>query len=503
MRLLRWFACAAALATACSSGEPDQAVAESQSQSPELTELVGKLEGMNDASRFSYVVRAVEESTEVVVLSPGEHEVSLGAVDSQEASLSASGEFRITGLDRTKQWSLEVSASPRTAGSLGESRIANESVLDGIPAESSGGMQVLTLPPHQIVSLDVVGPESARGEVVSVRISDADGGGSFEFVPLGRSELVLVDGRYLVLAHVEGAASPLVEFEVDASEPDLSLRLELQATQPFACTLVNPDGTTPEDDFVWIGPAETQGIPGLTRHALFSERGRIEVEGLLPGTYTAAFRYWGIAEASELQQVEIKPDGVITKGAAPPAPAMATDDARHAVWSLALATESAGMRMFTEANEHFVLYYDRTLVLACPEPGAAEVLAQRVRECKPDLPRLREDTLEAFLGAGRNQGTIDAAMIRTAYPCRPARPPEMDGFLGLTDAAEAGAAGLLCVSDVGFSAEGSQALVLVHSWRVDAPNPFQWLMLFERVGTQWDCVGTSQQPGLPLCLPLK
>ncbi|MGQ0552781.1 MAG: hypothetical protein ACT4PU_06130 [Planctomycetota bacterium] len=68
--------------------------------------------------------------------------------------------------------------------------------------------------------------------------------------------------------------------------------------------------------------------------------------------------------------------------------------------------------------------------------------------------------------------------------------------------ADEGNVGLFGFTDVGFSDDGKQALVLAHTWRVNAPNPIVWVMLFNEERAKWrlEVMGPMI---LPIALPIE
>lgn len=180
-----------------------------------------------------------------------------------------------------------------------------------------------------------------------------------------------------------------------------------------------------------------------------------------------------------------------------PGPAVASDAASYWFWALAIDFESREIHHFEPTPSGVDLYYDRTLILSWPE----EWTEARIVEWKTALPQLRDDTARDFVRCTGTQVRIDPHRLVTAFPSRPAKSDEVSAFYSLTTEAEPGASGLFCVSDIGYSADRSQALVLVQSVKAGSDNPYQWLMLFEAGAGGWEGSGCIMLPGLQAKLP--
>jgi len=142
--------------------------------------------------------------------------------------------------------------------------------------------------------------------------------------------------------------------------------------------------------------------------------------------------------------------------------------------------------MFAVNDPRFVLLAASTLVVTFRDTAADGSDEETVvREALAAMPVLREETARAFMLAARQSVELEPGGCATELPSRLSRPGEVTEFLSPPEDAERGLLGVMAVTDVGFSSDGSQALVLVHSWRVDTPNPFKWLMLLEVERGSW------------------
>jgi hypothetical protein len=286
-------------------GEGSPAIATTQATT---TALHGRLAGLHETDEITYRA-VVHAAAEVTMLPPGEHSVGLSEVPTREASLSPSGEITVELPSDATAWQLDVSASPRAGRSMGGKSLASfDLALIGAPVPT------FVLPPHRSVAFVFRGAAIAD-ERLGLTVLDEDGGSTFLTPELGESDVVLAYGGYVVVASTATAASTLVAFTVDDSHPAAPIPLELAAWQPFTSELRDAAGALEEFEFVWIGPVDS-GFERPARLPLFATGGRIEVRGVLPGTYAAAFRHpWAPGGAPALRTVELREGAVLTRPA--------------------------------------------------------------------------------------------------------------------------------------------------------------------------------------------
>ncbi|HZL98913.1 MAG TPA: hypothetical protein VFD43_01560 [Planctomycetota bacterium] len=172
------------------------------------------------------------------------------------------------------------------------------------------------------------------------------------------------------------------------------------------------------------------------------------------------------------------------------------------MWSAAFDIESADLRLF--GSGRFDLIVEKTIPVKFADASLDGLDEESfVHETLVAMPGIREDTIRAFVEASSVSRAIDLGRCERAYDARAARPNEMTGILEPTPDAESGTVGLMCVTNVGFSTDGSQALVFLHSWRVNTPNPYRWLMFFRRVENKWAVAAIRPAWDMPICLPFR
>lgn len=246
------------------------------------------------------------------MLPPGRSTVDLSGSPAWDARLSPTGEFSLDLPSDVKQFHLDVIASP----SMGRSKSGKSLMRIDVMTTDKSSLPSFALPPHRTVPF-VIRPVPEAKERLSLSLMDGHGGTTWFTPPYGESDLVLPLDGYVVVASTAVSASPLVAFTVDENHPVEPVQLELRATSPFTCELKDADGATAVSELMWVGPRDANGVERRARFALHPIQGRIDVSGLLPGSYEAAFRMtdWGTNDSPPLQVVELREGAILTRPA--------------------------------------------------------------------------------------------------------------------------------------------------------------------------------------------
>ena len=165
----------------------------------------------------------------------------------------------------------------------------------------------------------------------------------------------------------------------------------------------------------------------------------------------------------------------------------------HAIWSSAMADEAQMMSVLGALDAEYHVVPPQTVVIDWSD-DEGKLLSGGWPPLRETLtvPLPSDDLIDDFVRASSTEVALDPSRIQLGLPVLTADPGDVEAWWCLCESAEEGRSGLLVATGVGFDETGRQALVLVQGWRIQTPNPFQWLVMLQDGPLGWEVVATKQ-----------